>query len=105
MAALLQVNPAHAVSDLNARSQRGAGPRGRSWPARSWRRRVTRTLLVCLRWRPWHISVGLSAGAGTLASMTAQPARPAGTGPHEVIHLGARVSTGLAGADRELGQQ
>jgi hypothetical protein len=31
---------------------------------------------------------GLSARAGTVASMTAQAAGPAGAGPHEVIHLG-----------------
>jgi hypothetical protein len=31
---------------------------------------------------------GLSAGAGTVAGMTAQAAGPVGAGPHEVIHLG-----------------
>jgi hypothetical protein len=36
----------------------------------------------------WHMCVGLSAGAITVAGMTAQAAGPAGDGPHEVIHLG-----------------
>jgi hypothetical protein len=37
--------------------------------------------------------MGLSAGAGagTVSGMTAQPAGPAGTGSHEVIHLGGEA--------------
>ena len=42
-------------------------------------------------WRAWYISVGLSAVAGTVAGMTAQPAGP-GTGPYEVIHLGGEAA-------------
>lgn len=37
-----------------------------------------------------RIAMGLSAGAGTVAFMTAQPAGPTGT--HEVIHLGGEAA-------------
>jgi hypothetical protein len=36
--------------------------------------------------------MGLSAGAGTVALMTAQPAGPMGMGAHEVIHLGGEAA-------------
>ena len=34
----------------------------------------------------------LSAGAGTVGGMTAQPAGPVSAGPHEVIHLGGEAA-------------
>lgn len=44
------------------------------------------------RLRVRHFIGGLSAAPSTVGRMTAQPAVPAGAGPHEVIHLGGEAA-------------
>src|ERR1700722_12331885 len=47
---------------------------------------------ILRRWSTRRITAGLRVRRGSVVSMTAQSAGPAGVGPHEVIHLGGEAA-------------